>query len=223
MRIALIRQRYAAGGGAEGYVAQLLESLSAAGHEVHLFAHRWTGVPAGVTIHRVPVVPAPAFLRVLSFAWAARRMTRRGDFDLVQSFDRTLSPDLYRAGDGCHRAWLDRRRAVEGNPLRLLDGVNPMHRSLLFLERRLFQGGCRCVIANSRMVQEEILRYYGAPGARDPGSLHRCGPFALPPGPLARGTGGSAARAGDRHGRSRWCSSRAAASSGRDFDSCWRR
>jgi UDP-glucose:(heptosyl)LPS alpha-1,3-glucosyltransferase len=41
-----------------------------------------------------------------------------------------------------------------------------MHRSLLFLERRLFQGGCRCVIANSRMVQEEIRRYYGTPGAR---------------------------------------------------------
>ena len=166
MRIALIRQRYAAGGGAERYVAQLLESLSAAGHEVHLFAHRWTGVPAGVTIHHVPVAPAPAFLRVLSFAWAAHRMTRRGAFDLVHSFDRTLCPDLYRAGDGCHRAWLERRRAVEENPLRLLDGVNPMHRSLLFLERRLFQGGCRCVIANSRMVQEEIQRYYGTPGAR---------------------------------------------------------
>jgi UDP-glucose:(heptosyl)LPS alpha-1,3-glucosyltransferase len=166
VRIALIRQRYAAGGGAERYVAQLLESLSAGGHEVHLFAHRWTGVPAGVTIHHVPVAPAPAFLRVLSFAWAAHRMTRRGAFDLVHSFDRTLCPDLYRAGDGCHRAWLERRRAVEENPLRLLDGVNPMHRSLLFLERRLFQGGCRCVIANSRMVQEEIQRYYGTPGAR---------------------------------------------------------
>ena len=166
MKIALIRQRYAAGGGAERYVAQLLDRLSAAGHEVHLFAHRWTDVPPGVSVHRVPVVSAPAFLRVLSFAWAAHRMTRRGPFDLVQSFDRTLSPDLYRAGDGCHRAWLERRRAVEGNPLRLLDGVNPMHRSLLFLERRLFQGGCRCVIANSRMVQEEIQRYYGTPGAR---------------------------------------------------------
>ncbi len=166
MRIALVRQRYAAGGGAEGYVARLLESLSAAGHEAHLFAHRWTGVPPGVTIHRVPVVPAPAFLRILSFAWTTRRMTRRGTFDLVHSLDRTLSPDVYRAGDGCHRAWLDRRRAVEANPLRLLDGVNPMHRSLLFLERRLFQGGCRCVIANSRMVQEEIRRYYGTPRAR---------------------------------------------------------
>jgi UDP-glucose:(heptosyl)LPS alpha-1,3-glucosyltransferase len=166
VRIALIRQRYAAGGGAERYVAQLLDRLSAAGHEVHLFAHRWTDVPPGVRVHRVPVVSAPAFLRVLSFAWAAHRMTRRGAFDLVHSFDRTLCPDLYRAGDGCHRAWLERRRAVEGNPLRLLDGVNPMHRSLLFLERRLFQGGCRCVIANSRMVQEEIQRYYGTPGAR---------------------------------------------------------
>ena len=164
MRIALIRQRYAAGGGAEGYVARLLESLSAAGHEVHLFAHRWTGVPPGVTIHRVPVVPAPAFLRILSFAWAAHRMTRGGGFDLVHSFDRTIRPDIYRAGDGCHQAWLDRRRAVEGGFLRSLDRLNPLHRSLLALERHLFQGGCRRIIANSRMVREEILRYYGANG-----------------------------------------------------------
>jgi UDP-glucose:(heptosyl)LPS alpha-1,3-glucosyltransferase len=109
----------------------------------------------------VPVPPGPAFVRVLGFAWAAHRMSRRGDFDLVHSFDRTLRPDIYRAGDGCHQAWLDRRRAVEGGIARSLDRLNPLHRSLLSLERHLFQGGCRRIIANSRMVREEILRYHG--------------------------------------------------------------
>ena len=165
MKVALIRQRYAASGGAERYVAQLVAALTDAGHDVHLYAHRWTDVPEGVTIRRVPVLPAPAFLRVLSFAWAAHRMTRRGAFDLVHSFDRTIRPDIYRAGDGCHRAWLDRRRVIEGRVERALDRVNPLHRSLLALERHLFQGGCRRIIANSRMVREEILRYYGTPGS----------------------------------------------------------
>jgi len=162
VRIALIRRRYAESGGAERYVAQLVTALAGAGHAVHLFANRWTAVPAGVRVHRVPVPPGPAFLGILGFAWAAHRMTRREGFDLVQSFDRTIRPDIYRAGDGCHQAWLDRRRAVEGGVLRPLDRVNPLHRTLIGLERHLFRGGCRRIIANSRMVQEEILRYYGA-------------------------------------------------------------
>lgn len=166
MRVALVRSRYAASGGAERYIAQLIGGLAAAGHEVHLYAHRWTDVPPGVTIHRVPVLPWPAFLRILSFAWAVHRMARRGGFDLVHSFDRVLQPDIYRAGDGCHQAWLDRRRAVERHSLRSLDRVNPLHQSLLFLERRLLRpGGCRRVMANSRMVREEVLRYYGTPAA----------------------------------------------------------
>ena len=164
MRIALIRQRYSASGGAERYLAQLIAALAGTGHEVHLFAGRWTDPPPGVTLHRVPILPGPAFLRVLSFAWVAHRMTRRGGFDLIHSFDRTIRPDIYRAGDGCHRAWLDRRRMVEPSPLRALDRLNPLHQSLLWLERHLFRGGCRRIIANSRMVREEILRYYGTPG-----------------------------------------------------------
>ena len=163
MRIALIRQRHTRSGGAERYLAQLISALAGAGHEVHLFASHWTDPPLGVTLHRVPILPGPAFLRVLSFAWVAHRMTRRGGFDLIHSFDRTIRPDIYRAGDGCHRAWLDRRRMVEASPLRALDRLNPLHRSLLGLERHLFRGGCRRIIANSRMVQEEILRYYGTP------------------------------------------------------------
>lgn len=165
VNIALIRQRYTASGGAERYVNQLAAGIASAGHEVHLFAQYWTDAPAGVTIHRIPVLPVPAFLRILSFAWAAHRMTRSGAFDIAHSFDRTIRPDIYRAGDGCHQAWLDRRRAVEGRLLASLDRLNPLHRCLLGLERHLFRGGCRRIIANSRMVREEILRYYGTPAS----------------------------------------------------------
>ena len=164
MRIALIRRRYTATGGAERYLAQLATALAGAGHTVHLFAHSWTDAPPGVRLHRVPVPPGPAFVRVLGFAWIAHHMTRRGKFDLVHSFDRTIRPDIYRAGDGCHQAWLERRRVVEEGLARSFDRVNPLHRSLLVLERHLFQGGCLRIIANSRMVREEILRYYGGKG-----------------------------------------------------------
>ena len=166
MKIALIRQRYAGSGGAERYVAQLLAALAAAGHEMHLYAHRWTEMPPGIVVRRVPVLRWPAFLRILSFAWMAHWLTREQGYDIVHSFDRAIGPDIYRAGDGCHRAWLERRRFVEPRLPRSLDLLNPLHLSLLLLERRLLSpGGCRRVMVNSRMVREEILRYYRTPSS----------------------------------------------------------
>jgi UDP-glucose:(heptosyl)LPS alpha-1,3-glucosyltransferase len=46
-----------------------------------------------------------------------------------------------------------------------LDQLNPLHRSLLLLDRHLFRGGARRIIVNSRMVREEVLRYYDTPAA----------------------------------------------------------
>jgi len=165
MKVALIRQRYVPSGGAERQMAALAEALLREGHEVHLFAHRWQEHP-GIAFHRVPVIPGASFLRVLSFAFFSARLVQEGGVDIVHSFDRTLFQDIYRAGDGCHKEWLiQRHRAFPWR--RALDLVNPLHRSLLFLEGRLFAPGrCLRIIANSRMVKEEILRHYGFPADR---------------------------------------------------------
>lgn len=164
MRIALIRQRSVPFGGAERQMAVLAEALLREGHEVHLFAHQWQEQP-GIVFHRVPVIPGASFLRVLSFAFFSAKMVKEGGFDIIHSFDRALSQDIYRAGDGCHREWLiQRHRALPGR--RAIDPFNPLHRSILFLEKRLFTPGhCLRIIANARKVKEEIIHHYGTPEA----------------------------------------------------------
>ena len=81
MRVALVRQRYQSGGGAERSVANLADELKKNGHEVHLFAHRWTkGGPPGIVFHRVPVIPGASFLKVLSFAFFSAHLIMRNGF-----------------------------------------------------------------------------------------------------------------------------------------------
>ncbi len=172
MKIAFVRKAYTPYGGAEKYLSQLLERLAGQGHEIHIFANRWEtggadrkGGCGGPTFHRIPMIAAPSFLEALSFAFFSRRLLEGESFDLIHSFERTLYQDVYRAGDGCHREWLRQRKKIDPWFKRLSQPVNPLHRSLLFLERRVFQDPrLKRVVANSRRGKEEIIRHYGLPG-----------------------------------------------------------
>jgi len=163
MKIAVIRQRYVSHGGAEKVLSHFIAALIREGHTVHLFASRWnTGSEAASSIvfHRVPVIPGGSFLRLVSFALFTRLKIRRGSFDLVFSFERTLRQDIYRAGDGCHREWL-RQRRLSGLK-RVLVRLNPFHRAMLWIEEKIYTGDrVRKIIANSRRGKEEIIRHYG--------------------------------------------------------------
>ena len=125
---------------------------------MHLLSPRGQQPLAGVTLHRLTLPPAPAPARVLVLALAARLAVRRGAWDAVQSHERTLSQDVYRAGEGCHRAYLGamgpryHRRAA-------------YHRLLLSLEKRVFTRTPQ-IVAISRRGADEIAKLYGVPAAR---------------------------------------------------------
>ncbi len=172
MKIALVRKTYSPYGGAERYLAQLIDRLSQQGHEIHVFAHHWEtndqdhlrGREKSLVFHRVSLIPSPSFLEALSFAYFSRRLLEEGTFDIIHSFERTLYQDIYRAGDGCHREWLIQRKKLDPWIKRLSHPVNPLHRSLLFLEKRLFQSArLKKIMANSRRGKEDIIRHYGVP------------------------------------------------------------
>lgn len=163
MKIAFIRKTYRFHGGAEQHLTQLMIDLQKAGHEVHLFAHRWTGERlAGITFHPVPMIGGLSFLKVVSFAWFAKRALRGHRFDIVQSLDKTISQDIYWAEDGCHRAWLAARAKLISSPLkRFLVSLNPLHRLILRIESSIFKkGNYKKIVAISKQVKEEIVQTY---------------------------------------------------------------
>jgi UDP-glucose:(heptosyl)LPS alpha-1,3-glucosyltransferase len=171
MKIALLRQRVTALGGAETTLNYLVRGLAAAGHDVSVYgtedaAAAQAALGPGVVYVRVPVWGGKT-LRLLSFALNARRLLKDAGPQVGFSLERTPGTQVYRAGDGCHREFLC-RRAPYLSPLdRAAQRLSPFHRVMLLLERRLFtHPGLRRVIANSRQVEDEIIRLYGVDPAR---------------------------------------------------------
>ena len=168
MKIAVIRQKYVNYGGAENFAADFSVQLAQSGHEVHVFANQWNapGI-SNIEFHKVPAIKLNAFFRTLSFAWFAANRLRGKTFDVIQSHEKTWHQDVYRAGDGCHRAWLERRNQYASPLRRLLVNLNPYHRLILRLEKLIFApSGCKKVVAISQMVKDDIQRYYKVPDSR---------------------------------------------------------
>jgi len=163
MKIGLVRRGYSATGGAEAYLKRFAEALLESGHECTLFtsAHwpseSWPG-------QHVEILPGHS---PLAFADALEKERSKAPCDYLFSLERVWSCDAFRAGDGVHRAWLARRAKVEPFWKRWGRVFNGKHRQLLALEARLLSPeGAGTVIANCRMVKEEIIREYGYPAER---------------------------------------------------------
>lgn len=166
MKLALIRRQFSATGGAELYLQRLMTALAGAGHEVHLFAEAWSGQAREVKLHAVPVTGNRA-TRPVRFAEAVKELTSWEKFDCVFSLERTLQQDVYRAGDGVHRVWLERRRQFAPWWKRPFIGLGAFHRNMLALEARTFDpANTGRIIVNSNMVKGEIRRHFPFPEDR---------------------------------------------------------
>ena len=165
LRIALIRQSYRPDGGAERFVSRALDALVARGVEVSLFARHWKP-QAGIAFELCNPPALGRLTRDWGFARAVCAKLKRCNFDLVQSHERLTCCDVYRAGDGVHRAWLERRG---GGRMHWRDRISLYHNYLLKTERTMFESTrLRAVICNSEMVKSEILHNF----AIDPAKLH---------------------------------------------------
>jgi UDP-glucose:(heptosyl)LPS alpha-1,3-glucosyltransferase len=164
VEIGIVRQRYTPYGGAERFVADALGALKREGVALTLYTRAWPGSEGTFA----PVICAPfyvgnvwrdwSFARCVRAAWAAHRP------DLIQSHERIAGCDVFRAGDGVHRVWLE-QRARGMNPLQRVGlALNPYHRYTLNAEARLFADpGLRAVICNSRLVRGQIHDLFGVP------------------------------------------------------------
>jgi len=163
MKIALIRSEVHRKGGVERYVWLLSGELARRGHDVHLIARRCPELPhPSVTFHPVNVRGLFSFLKVLSFASLASNAVEVGGFDVVHSCERIFSCDIYRAGEGVHREWLEVSACHMPGWKSALKRLDPLHRVLLRIEERIMRGGgARRVTAISRRGAEEIRRHFG--------------------------------------------------------------
>ena len=72
------------------------------------------------------------------------------------SLERVTCPDIYRAGDGVHKVFLE----VEKKSI-----FNPLHLVYLYIEKRMFKNAKK-IIANSKMVKNQIIDTYNIPSQK---------------------------------------------------------
>lgn len=95
------------------------------------------------------------------FDFLVRRYLLEHPSPIVFGMDRNSEQTHYRAGNGVHAEYLARRRSVEPWWHTATFSLNPLHRSILSLERRCFcSPALKTIIANSNMVKDEIIAHY---------------------------------------------------------------
>ena len=176
MKLGLVRRGYARTGGAEIYLRRFAEEAVAAGHECVLFSEQW---PRAAWLHGHVQIASDSPKKF------ADALTARGageECDFLFSLERIHACDAYRAGDGVHAAWLERRARFEPAWKPWLRQYSAKHREMLALEKQLFAAdGARLVIANSRMVQAEMVQRFGYPAERIHVVHNGVPPFSLAP------------------------------------------
>lgn len=157
LTIGFARRGYSASGGAEAYLKRLGRGLVDLGHTVLLLTTAdWpkSDWSLGEVRHLRARTP-------MGFAEELEVLRKGIPMDVLMSLERVLSCDVYRAGDGVHRAWLERRAAMEKPWQRLVRRLNPKHQEILRLEKALLDDRrAERVIANSQMVKSEIVDTY---------------------------------------------------------------
>src|SRR5213593_1610425 len=163
LRLELVRRGYSPTGGAEAYLKRLARGVIEAGHKVQLIAtNEWPE-------DQRPLGPITRLRAesVVGFADELEQIRPQLDCDALLSLERVWSCDVYRAGDGVHRAWLARRRKFELPLKQFARALNRKHRDLLHLEESLFASRkAGRVIAASQMVKKEIVDLYDYPADR---------------------------------------------------------
>jgi UDP-glucose:(heptosyl)LPS alpha-1,3-glucosyltransferase len=145
MRIAFVRRNWTPTGGAERYLLQLAEGLKNRGNEVTLLCESWSESSNSfskiVTIH----AGNKQFLKPLLFAQQVNQYFESNPFDCIFSLERGIKADIYRAGDGVHAEWLEKRKDQNlyfsswwGE---LRNFLNQKNRILLYLENQTFNEG----------------------------------------------------------------------------------
>ncbi|MEE9396879.1 MAG: glycosyltransferase family 4 protein [Methylococcales bacterium] len=162
-KIALVRQEQMEGdGGAQAIIDIILDALgSESSIDVSLLCRHWEAeIP---DTHKVILDPPyrGRIAKIKTFNHIVKDYLNTHHFDLVQSHERFSDCDIFRAGDGVHKVWLEQKARLL-NPLsKAWLFQTPYHKSLMAEEKKMFESShLRAVICNSKMVGDEILEHF---------------------------------------------------------------
>lgn len=164
MHIALVKRRYSLRhGGSERYCVNLARRLQATGHTVTVVGESIDDeLRDEVEFVPVRVNRLTSSTRNRSFAENCERAARGRRFDVVYGLGRSFGLDAVRVTERLQSHWVNVYYRHLFN--RLLQSLNPRHRTLIDLERTIYHAAqVRRIVAQSQLDRRLLVQYYGVP------------------------------------------------------------
>ena len=159
----IYRSKFHSSGGAERFIQNLVDYLPSEKIRTTIVSNSWPSSDR----YELSILPRSSFgrfARAHRFVQAASRVMAENPAAIHQSHERIPGCDIFRLGDGLHRIWL-RNLATQGYLYRF-KRLDPYHRYILELERRIFESPHTHVVASSKQVFDDIFHEYKIDASR---------------------------------------------------------
>jgi len=169
MKIAIIRRKFTAFGGAENFILRASFGLSQFGIKFFIISERWkknSNTSKDITWLNTKSCGVFRFSRFLSFQNSVKKIISANHFDLIQSHERLTGVDIYRLGDGVHAAWVDRVKKISPWYKKIWLNIDPYHQRIIRIEKEMSEDSNLFYVANSVLVKNELCKYYAVPNSR---------------------------------------------------------
>lgn len=171
MRLAIIRRRYSPFGGAERFIERLIPALQLNGINPTVFSEDWPKNHELTQVFKINVSGLARVTRFRSFQKAAIQLIQSflkssNEPTLVQSHERFVGADIYRAGDGVHRAWVARCQREQGRLKSFFSKIDPYHQDIIATEIAMAKDPGLHYVVNSSLVGKELQEYLNVSASR---------------------------------------------------------
>lgn len=172
MNITFIRRRWSPVGGAENYLLRLAAFFKIQGHFNQLICETWPSQSSFEDILELSHSSSSSNARlkkVNAFAQLANACIQKNPKKdrIYFSMERGIHADIYRAGDGLHRSWLEIKQSYRPFAGRISNWLNFKNKEICKLEETTFNPSItHRVIVISQMVKREILHHFDYPENR---------------------------------------------------------
>jgi UDP-glucose:(heptosyl)LPS alpha-1,3-glucosyltransferase len=163
--IIFLKSLLGAGGGLEKYTLRLAKAFVRRGFNVTILTTTSKKRPLpkepGIEIISLHKEGFFSFFNVIKFDKEVKKQLKRKPAAFVFGLDRNSFQTHYRAGNGVHASYLERRKQNEGFLKKLSFSLNPLHKVILNLEQKTFESpDLKTLFTNSNLVKEEINKFY---------------------------------------------------------------
>lgn len=161
MHIVILKSGLDRRGGLEKYTWQLGNDFEKRGHRVTVLTSGKVVQQSNLEVISVASRKSMSLWHVLSFESKCLKWLKKNNPQVVLGLDRNSYQTHYRAGNGVHRTFLERRKQFEGRLRGWTFDLNPLHQMMLKKEKTTFENPkLQVLYTNSHMVKEDVLSHY---------------------------------------------------------------